>query len=102
MAIFNSSKIVRIRYRRERQYLTMEGQNADTTDVPPTKDDSLKVTLKQKSVTYGTATAAYENPVCNLTLEVFPRMTNYKDNSYIKRPSLGELHDDCDVEKVRS
>lgn len=79
----------------------MEEEIRVTTGPPNTKDESCKVTLKQKSVTYGTAAAAYENPVCNLTLEVFPRMTNYKDNAYIKRPSLGELHGDYNVEKVR-
>ncbi|XKL68875.1 hypothetical protein PGB90_006644 [Kerria lacca] len=40
-----------------------------------------------------------ENAVCMLTSEAFPRMTNYRNNPGIKRPSLGELHDEYNIEK---
>ena len=99
--VINLFSLLIFRFGRSRQYLVMEESNRDdTTNPPDTKDESCKVTLKQTSVSYGTATATDGNPVCNLTLEVFPRMTNYKDNTRIKRPSLGELHGDYNVEKV--
>lgn len=65
-------------------------------------EDALKVTLKGKSVSYGSNNAALsDSTICNLTSEAFPRMTNYKDNTYVKRPSMGELHGDYSIDKVR-
>lgn len=65
------------------------------------KDETLRVTLKQTAASYGTTVNQNENsvPICDLTSEALPRMTNYKDDTFIKRPSLGELHGDYNVEK---
>lgn len=64
-------------------------------------EDAFKVTLKGKSVTYGSNNIVQmDNTICNLTSEALPRMTNYKHNTFIKRPSLGELHGDYNIEKV--
>lgn len=64
-------------------------------------EDAYKVILKGKAVSYGSnSTILNDGTICNLTSEAYPRMTNYEDNTYIKRPSLGELHGDYNIDKV--
>ncbi len=81
-----------------RRIYDMEQEEKNNDRSTATREESYRVTLKEKSVSYGTN--LNEIPICNLTSEAFPRMTNYKDNTYVKRPSLGELHGDYNIEKV--
>lgn len=85
------------RLRIENLYDEMETEKK--IDASSSNFDSLQSNIfAQKSVICdGTLN---ENAVCMLTSEAFPRMTNYRNNPGIKRPSLGELHDEYNIEKV--
>ncbi|XP_065221606.1 bumetanide-sensitive sodium-(potassium)-chloride cotransporter isoform X2 [Planococcus citri] len=83
-------------------YFDMDENNANLSDVAVVGngEDAYKVTLTGKAVSYGSnSTILNDGTICNLTSEAYPRMTNYKDNTHIKRPSLGELHGDYNIDK---